>query len=468
MKLTDLRNFPGPAEYPAAFAANLALLSKSDTPCSGLCAALAADSGLSEGEVSIELKKFICTANEHFPVSLRPDRRGAFAVPYFLYKALRYSLGARPPLLNARAGVLVDAWYPQAAGDFYGETMMSALKAGASCAEADFSSFEYFTLGAALSVLRGYCRALLLARKISSEGGPSLWRFVYRFYSWLLTGRELARTGVKLVVSGNDNGCPPVKVKAAGARSVLIQNGLRTYLSDTCFKQGDYYVSMGKGKCLDVFRETGCEFREFFPLGSIRLANYLESRGGARAEEKFDLLLVESGYLMVFFNPGYFSSDVSHFSGSFSPEAELKALGLVTEFAERSGLRVAVQTQFKGELDLMKKLGCHSGKITYFERGERPVYQTMLESRLILSTVSTVCMEALGLGKKAGYINFSGNSNINRPFRDLDAEYTAASKETFDDFVRRVNGTPPAAAAALIRQVPRYPAALAALIRSKL
>jgi hypothetical protein len=468
MPKPDLKRFTGPESYPADFNHNFSELAAlgEEPEFRRLAALLAAACGLREDEALLDIQKFLCTANEHFPAALKPDWRQALVLPLFLARAARYTFSRRPEMLRARSEIIVDSWYPGAADDFYGASVMRRLEEGGNCSAHDFSGLEYFTLPAALRALPDLFRALLAAAAITTAGGPALGRFIYRFFSWHLTGRELAATGVKLVVSGNDNGCPPVKVKSAGAQSLLVQNGLRTYLSDTCFKQADHYASMGLGRCLDVFAETGCKFGRIRPLGSIRLANFLEKEPAPAGEAAYDILLVESGYLMVFFNPGYFNSDISHFSGSFSAEAELKALGLVTELARGGNLRIAVQTQFKGELALIKKLGYHSDRITYFERGERPVYRTMMESSLVLSTVSTVCMEALGLGKKAGYINFSGNSNINRPFRELNAEYNEKSSESFETFLGRLRQTPAEAIAGLVRQEPDYAAALAGLAKS--
>ena len=41
----------------------------------------------------------------------------------------------------------------------------------------------------------------------------------------------------------------------------------------------------------------------------------------------------------------------------------------------------------------------------------------------------------MALGKKVGFINMSGNSCLNYPFRDLDIEYNLNSRISFEEYV---------------------------------
>ena len=461
-----LEKFTKPERYREVYLHNLGELNKTDwDPCfQHLIETLSASTGISHKIVAMELKRSIGIANEATPGLLKTRLKNLGLPVIFLLNAIKHQM--REFRFKAeKADIIVDLWFQDARDNFYGEEFLRRLSEEGKCLLVDFNKEEHYGLLSALRLFPKYFRACLRARRISAVHGLDLQRFLYRFFVNYLAGKAFASVGAKMVLSGQDNGCSIVKAKAAGCETFFIQNGLRMHISDTCFKYSDYYVSMGRGEVLQVFNESGCEFRNIYPLGSLRFANYLASVGGRRIEMKYDFLFVESGYLTIFFNPGYFATSTERFDLSFSSEATVKSLQIIKEIADKGRYRVAFQTQFKGETALIKNLGYYSDKITYFEKGERSIYQTALESEVILSTVSTVCMEAMGIGKKVGFINFSGNDSLNWSFRDLNAEYNSASKEDFDSFLERIRKQSPECLAALAHQDPDYIAKVMHIVR---
>lgn len=465
MRRLRLVPFRGPRSYGDDFRASLSEVGRidEDQAFRSLIRMLAESTAIPYETVSLELKRSLSFENEFFPDTLRLSLRSLATLPFFLLRSLLCSCKERP-FVAERADVILDFWFPDADSGFYGEPLLGELSRVNKCLRMDFTALKYYRFLSAVSAFPAYFRSWLRVWRVFLVHGLDLQRFIYRFYVDYLTGKELASIGARLVLSGNDNGFPSIKALAAGAEIFLIQNGLRTYVGDTAYKYADHYASMGVGPLQDVFRECGCKLRNIHALGSLRLNNYLAGRTTA-PELRYDLLFVETGYLTYFFQPFDPRRSTRWFDISFSGEATLRALQVLMDLANRSGFRIALQTMYRGEVEIIKRLGCYSDRITYFEKGDRSIYETVMESDLIMSTVSTVCLEAMGIGKRACFMNFSGNANVNRLFSSLNIEYNSESKESPEAFIRRVKSIPLDDFYAHVRQDPDYVPKLSGFVR---
>lgn len=444
MQRLNLTPYGGPRDYERAFNANFTGIGRLGELnfFPALITLLADASGLDQRLVSLELKRYLMVCAQYFPASLAQKTSNAEIAGGLLLTAARSLFKSAPP-----AAILADVWYPGANDNFYGPELLSALGAG----QANFSAYAKFSpaaLGRARSALNG---ALSLKREILAAHGIDLGRFIYRFFSDWLTGQSLRGSGLKTVVSGNDNSFPVIKAAAAGARIALIQNGNRPLDSDTCFKSCDLYLAMGGEPFRQVMLDCGCEHGSYLPLGSLRLHNAL-GKGLAQAPA-CDIAYISPGLLHLF--------DAKAFKTAyFSLEAELETLRLVNSLPA-AGYKVCYHPAYEGELETLEKRGLKVPGIDYADRASRGVYETISGASLALGTFTTAMLEALALGKRVALVNLHGNPCLNTAFAPLQVEYTGAGD--FSAFIRHALAAPPPPGYAWQRG--DYPAAVAAAVK---
>lgn len=291
----------------------------------------------------------------------------------------------------------------------------------------DFQSLSEIDVTIFITTIPAFLRSFFHASSIMKACGIDLRRYTYTFYKIILEGKTIEKHyEPKLVISGNDNGMSVVKAKAAGADVLLIQNGLRPYRSESCFKFADYYISMGTERILQARTDQGCYFKSCYSLGSLRLYNFLRQSGNINLALLYDVLWVSSCGLCDY---------DSILNGYYLATDEHKAIRIFNELVEKNSLRAAYQCRYANETDDLRKLGLFSEKVTYIEGGSKCVYQSVAESIVVFSSWSTVCHEAMALGKKIGFINLSGNDHINYTFKDLEIEYTGKSNLSPEEFL---------------------------------
>ncbi len=258
--------------------------------------------------------------------------------------------------------------------------------------------------------------------------------FLRQFFIDTLVGRFYGDCfSPKLVISGNDNGFSPIFAKASFSKLMLIQNGKRIRSSDGAFKYADYYVAMELQESGTNDDYRGCIFKEIFNYGSMRLAKVLKSL--PKQEVEYDILWVSD--LVLKSNTVYFSN-YNHY---FPMENVYLSTKLINEFARNTSLKIAYQTrigQFEDEMRELKELNLLSDKLIYIDGKKQSTYISILRSEVILSCFSTVVGETLGLGKKGGFINLSGNQVLNYTYKEMDNEYSDRSGKSLGDFINRM------------------------------
>lgn len=379
--------------------------------------------------VLIELKRYLMLSREYFPDNIRVRFIYAFLLPYFI-------LGGIPRIFFNKcrkdADIIIDDCSINSADNLYGRELMNVLNRDHKCLMSNFRELKKINMVDLLNYCLSFAKSFLFARHIRKRHGIDLRRYVFSFFSDFLSGLCIKRCyQPKLVISWNDNGLAIIKAKACGADILLIQNGLRDHSGDASFKYADYYISIGTRYPIETRVETGCIFKKIYSLGSLRMYNFLKNAKNKKIDILYDLLWVGGWDLCgpenIFLKSKYYSM-----------EAHYKALRLINDFAIRTNLRVAYHCRYECEIEDLKKLGLFCDKITYFKNSQKNVYQSVLESDIILSCVSTVSLEALGLGKKVGFINLSENNIINLTYRNLDVEYNLNSGITFEEFIRKI------------------------------
>ena len=103
--------------------------------------------------------------------------------------------------------------------------------------------------------------------------------------------------------------------------------------------------------------------------------------------------------------------------------------------ADSGKYRIGYQTRKSSEVNELKDLGLYSEKIHYIDGNKQNLYISLMKSDLILSVNSSVNEEALGIGKKVGFVNVVGNEYLNYNFKCLNNEYNSKSNIPFNQFV---------------------------------
>ena len=122
----------------------------------------------------------------------------------------------------------------------------------------------------------------------------------------------------------------------------------------------------------------------------------------------------------------------------YSLDAECEAIKLLIAYAEKNSVKIAYQCQFNDEVRELEEMGLKSTNINYITQQDQSVYVTLSQSRIVLSPYSTICTEAMKLGKKVGFVNLSGNDYINYAFKNLDIEFNLRSRISFEDFINKI------------------------------
>jgi hypothetical protein len=376
----DLRAYEGPANYPAIFEHNFAVVSTvGDRPAvAGLVSHLARTSGLATDDALLDLQRWLLNAHEYFPDQLAGRRADAARGVVALL------LLARPLAAEGlrSSEVIVDAWYPDAAQQFYGPELLSLLGDRARVAVLDVTGARRAGIRPALTAVRRWAGTLRHVRRVAREEAVDLGTYARLFLASCAVGEALAQAAPgATLVTGNDNGFPPIRARRAGMRQVAIENGVRRRISDSSFARAEPPAP-----------ETDVVFVSSLEDGDL------------------------------------FDRTFEHFSMEF----ERQAIAAVNRLAETSELSVAYYPRSASVHELLARLGLVSDAVTYGDWRPGGVYDAVERARVVLSSCSTVGLEAMALGRPNGYLNLSGNSELNPGARSAGIEWDGdGSLETF-------------------------------------
>jgi hypothetical protein len=427
----NLKEYTDETEYVNTYNHNYAQIDgiEKDSLFDGFVKSLARISGIDRELVLLDLKRYLMHNYEYNPVHLKKKWSNIFLpLVYVFYLLLNVSPKREKPAL-----VLIDYWQPTLRETLYGEELVSRLEKNHGALYFSVKGYKKVRLTHLIRSFPCMFRSFISAGKIAREHGVDLTRYVGFFYSNCLSGWALKEDlSPRLIISANDNGFPLVKGKAAGASIMLIQNGGRCYMSDSTYAYADHYISMGGKKLNSERLKMGCLFRNVHYYGSIRLYNYLKSRGTIKKEKPlYDVLFIEG------FDLENYAKMIETF---YSRENEVEVIKMINGLAAKGDMKVAYQ--FKGDKNIenIKALGLFSDNITYITKKKKSVYETILESAVILSTFSTASLEAMAFPeKKIGFINLSSNAYTVYEYGDLNIEYRRGSM-SLADFVADLRG----------------------------
>jgi hypothetical protein len=430
--LTDeLIDYSRPADHAPTFEHNLGVVDGvGDRPqIAALVDHLASAARLDPALVLLDCKRYLLTAHAYYSGQLRRRRGWSLVLAGAL---LFYALASLRRAPRTQSTVLVDDWDHQSRETFYGPALVDAIAARWPTEVVDVSTSREIGVRSCLAVLRRWPSLARHCRRVRDAEGVDLWHYTFRFWRDVLAGRSLRRRyGARIVLSGNDNGFPFVKAKAAGLHVLTIQNGSRGCLPDSAFAYADSHLAMASGRLRDVRTATGCQLGTVRSVGSIRLARHLAERDAAEPE-RYDVVFVSC------MEP---SPEYERVFGSYySMATEWEAIALLNEVAE-DGLRIAYYSRYDGEEDDIRARGLHSPAIEYLPRRPGGVYEAMQAGRVTICTCSTAGLEGAALGRPVGYVNLSGNAVLNPTWALDGLEYTPEREATLAQFIAAVPET---------------------------
>jgi hypothetical protein len=426
-----LKDYADPPKYRSTFDYNYSVVNniENDRLCQAYVQYLADSTKVTFEIILIDLKRYILCNQEYSPSHIRKKLVHLLVLPFYFVNALSKIRWKRS---KSNGEILIDDWYKNSAETFYGRELISRLNANWRTLAVDFQSLAEVDLRTFISTIPAFVRSFFHASKILKAYGIDLRRYTYSFFTKILEGKTIEKYyRPKLVISGNDNDMSVVKAKAAGAAVLLIQNGLRPYWSNSCFKFADYYISMGTDRILKARTDQGCQFKRCYSLGSLRLYNYLQQSGNVNSVLLYDVLWVSTCGL------GDYDSTLKSY---YLATDEHKAIRTFNDLVDKKNLRAAYQCRYTNEMFDLRRLGLFNDKVTYIEAGSKSVYQSVAESSVVFSSWSTVCHEAMGLKKKIGFVNLSGNDYVNYIFEELAIEYTGKGDFSPEDFFVEIKG----------------------------
>jgi hypothetical protein len=402
-------------------------------------------SGIKRQVIFIDLKKFIAEQLEYYAAKTSPTSfvcekiKGLNVLVKVsnMVKIFLKIIMAKKPDGSRPVDVLVDEWSPGVLDNFYGAEFFALLK----------RDFQYQTVSLSSKIPLGKLRILKYALYfpfiypfalwLSKKHDINLWLYLMSFFTRMLWGFSLKDIyKPKIIISGNDNNFPSITGMAAGCKIYLIQNSEMCPCSVYSFRYADILFSMGNLEKMDLIEPTGCCFKQIKPLGSIRLHNSLRNKNNDKDVKLHDVLWISDLEIENDECDGIFSK-------YYPITAEYEAIKLLNFLAINTDLRIAYKCRTDEEKTFLSIREMLSDRIRVIGRSEENTYETICKAGLILSAHSSVIVEAMGMGKKCGYVNLSGNKYINYGVRNLNLEFTSNSGEGFISYVNKITNSTP-------------------------
>ena len=211
-------------------------------------------------------------------------------------------------------------------------------------------------------------------------------------------------------VTFDDESNPPARLIAfrqtCAGRLVVVQNGERSQHPHLAYGAMDDYYMFGSAYA-DILRSIGVKAR-FEPVGALCLDErwaLLKDKLAARGPARWDVLMVDQGV---------YPNGLDE-KGARSLETIMERLA---RYADRHpGFRLAYQLRQYGATDPGRKeavlaavartMGSRAQVLENAGKGES--YVNLLDADVTLTFESTLGFEALRLGRKALFVNFSGD-----------------------------------------------------------
>ena len=219
-----------------------------------------------------------------------------------------------------------------------------------------------------------------------------------------------------------------------------------------CF--GEYEV--------DDYKKKNISVSKFYPVGSLRLANFLNEKKNKTLNEilyqkyEYDIYLISDGIIVEF---------DKRFGIEGAADEMGKYINFVVKYCRKNNKKFLLSLKrlnsnhknLELELDFYKK---YLGKEDYdylisnstlnFSKSKYLSYELMLKSELTIATFSTMLRENLSLGRKSLSINFMKNSLFDFPidgickindcsFEELESKIDKILKMSTNEYLEKLN-----------------------------
>lgn len=231
----------------------------------------------------------------------------------------------------------------------------------------------------------------------------------------------------KLIITGVDNSGQFHKLSCEydGPVYIAVQNGLRAEQSMRSvlppikklpkFVSKSHYFSFGP-YTEDVHRKYGHEIARFHPVGTLLAGHYVsEVRSSGPVGKKFDLCIVSQWREVLWNSDESFRGETNWFPLFMDCAHTINAFAKRYTQENSAKLCVALATDSEREKEFfMCDLGERPVMIEQ-SRKEMSTYRAMDQSRVVIGINSAALFEALGLGNRVLFCNFTGADAFDPP-----------------------------------------------------
>ena len=203
---------------------------------------------------------------------------------------------------------------------------------------------------------------------------------------------------------------------------IAIQNGarLRYAISENLGFYLQHYFCWGNIES-QVFDDLGYKVENYYPVGSLLASLYYDHKSDTSIPNKYDLLIVSSwrgniGYPIDVVDTMRSMRVMDELLSEYIKERYIKsAIILRSERDSEHWVMPGIGTEY----DYYRSIYGDTVEIVEADFTKRTIYQTMQQSHLIVSCLSSALNEAYGIGKKIIFFNYTGKNNYHC---DIDAK----------------------------------------------
>ena len=178
---------------------------------------------------------------------------------------------------------------------------------------------------------------------------------------------------------------------------------------------------------IDDYKKNKIKVKKFYPIGSLRLANYLKNKNyiGEYKKNIYDINLISDGFIKNFDEKFHTYGDA---------EKQAKAISYLIKFSRENEKKFicsfkrlnSTNHNLKLELDYYKYY-LNENDYSYlisnstlnFKKHKYLSYEIMQKSEIVFSAYSTMLRERLSMKKKAVSINFMSNDIFDFPLNGI-------------------------------------------------
>jgi len=200
---------------------------------------------------------------------------------------------------------------------------------------------------------------------------------------------------------------------------IAVQNGMRLrYLKDDT---KNYYLQhffcWGENE-INLFKQYNYKVENYYPVGSIAAGKYFDFYKNNADNFKFDLLIVSSWRGNINRTQDFYDTmdgmrQMDIFLAKYISIKKIKTAIILRSETNSKNFFI---DEFGNEVDYFKKIYKNTAELIENDFFYAPVYKNIQNAKVITSYLSSVLLEAYGIGKKIMYFNCT---NYNKYHCDL-------------------------------------------------